>query len=222
VTVRPRSACAQRESGCAAVHLVPIKRAADRTAPAPTSFQTYPTSSTLSEGKRGQTSWPSASPGQRAGGSLVAMPSVDAVSMVPWQRRVSLQLGVASLRVRRCRQSRPSNISAAPRGLVRFPVTSTKRTGSGDCVLNVYANASRPFSASEQIAMFGFGINTPDDNRQIVSHPDGGVIERPRWVGCSARLSWPVESKPLTHDDGIPVGEADVKSSASPAWPTGF
>jgi hypothetical protein len=115
----------------------------------------------------------------------------------------------------------PSNISGAPRGLAWFPVTSTN---GRDQVTgySMYADASPPFSASEQIAMLGFGINTPEDRQQPVSHPDCAVLKS---ASLGRMLGSPYEVitvKTLAHDDGIPVTEADVSSSTSPACPAGF
>jgi hypothetical protein len=115
----------------------------------------------------------------------------------------------------------PSNISGAPRGLAWFPVTSTN--GRGQVTgYSMYADASPPFSASDQIAMLGFGINTPEDKRQLVDHPDCAVITS---ASLRRMLDSPYEVitvRPIAHDDGIPVTEADVSSSASPSCPAGF
>ena len=115
----------------------------------------------------------------------------------------------------------PSNISGAPRGLAWFPVTSTngrdRVTG-----YSMYADASPPFSASEQISMLGFGINTPEDKQQIVSRSDCAVIKSPslgRMLGSPYEV---ITVKPLAYDDGIPVSEADVNSAGSPVCPSGF
>jgi hypothetical protein len=115
----------------------------------------------------------------------------------------------------------PSNISGAPRGLAWFPVTSTN---ARDQVTgySMYADASPPFSASEQIAMLGFGINTPEDKRQIVSHPACAAIESAALARMLGSRYEVITVKPLTYDDGIPLTEADVNSSASPACPSGF
>lgn len=115
----------------------------------------------------------------------------------------------------------PSNISGAPRGLAWYPVTSVN---GRDQVTgySMYADASPPFSASEQIAMLGFGINTPEDKQQIVSHSDCAVLKSPslgRMLGSPYEV---ITVKPVTDNDGIPVSEADVNSSASPVCPSGF
>jgi hypothetical protein len=115
----------------------------------------------------------------------------------------------------------PTNISGAPRGLAWFPVTSTNGR-SQVTEYSMYADASPPFSASDQIAMLGFGINTPEDKRQLVNHPDCAVITSAslrRMLGSPYEV---ITVQPIAHDDGIAVTEADVSASTSPRCPAGF
>ena len=110
----------------------------------------------------------------------------------------------------------PSYLPGAGRGLAWFPVraTNSARQVTGYAM---YADASPPYSAAEQIAMLGFGIDSPVDKAQVASGSTCAVL---RSATLQKMLGTPYEAvivQPTSYTNGIPVTETTVFATDGPS-----
>jgi hypothetical protein len=78
----------------------------------------------------------------------------------------------------------------------------------------MYADASPPYSASDQIAMLGCGIDTPEAKVEVASTSTCAVLKS---ATLQKMLGTPYEAvivRPESYVDGIPVTETTVFASA--------
>jgi hypothetical protein len=109
----------------------------------------------------------------------------------------------------------PSYLPGAGRGLAWFPVKATNSAGQVTGYA-MYADASPPYSASEQIAMLGFGIDTPEDKAEVASSSTCAVLKS---AALQEMLGTPYETvivHPESYVDGIPVTETTVFATDGP------